>query len=923
MLNQIQLPISSGPLLLSNIDPELSQIVCSNHEIKHQIVNNPDSRSSTASNTPFSMSTIERITDDETITDIDEEPAADTVEIRQNNNLLSLLSGNQYSKKTENRLKSKEKKVEEPTSSFTEVSSSLLGKEHDLIELERRFHNENVKTISAKSFLAKGLNNGESGTAVVKNEVIEDTKPFTDIRSIEAKIYGNSANRVNARDIFKSLKPKTEKKTMIVSLKISSLRLEEISNPFKTRGNTSKLSDGEVSLLSILQRPKPSKKVTLKVDPVRLKSIISQLNNPLFSRGTGLFKGTSRSANSVFQSMMQNASSGVKLTKLQKLKELDPPKLERAYFHVYSKDDDLHYTNDTLKQLTPRSKTEQKIEDEVPFTYQEISRHELTTKYTKQEVFIDDINQHVLTKLPQITQSPILNRVYRNFIGQLHGNISGWSTHFQPQTIEELFTLKNNQVYIQNWLTSAFERLKVQSLRKPRNVQLKQQKKRTALDGFIIEDFDYEDSVEQEAIFTPLLIIHGSVGAGKSSSVYAAMKEIGGYVHEINSGQPRGRKDTFNQLKELCTTHLVHAQPQQNKLEYNLTSDREFQKGIILLEDCDILFEQDKGFWSMVYDIVNISKRPIIITCGDLDRIPNNLYQLAMQENAVLSLDTRTDQSDKDLVDYLWLCCLSRGYDVNWEVLEDLVDETSSQEHHDLRKLFVEVEMVCSGKDPSSTSFIYVDYASKMEENCGLAGLAEITQSLEILSVGDVISSNSKSAINHEAPVNELVDVYMISDESQLHQPTLSYELNIGEYLQLIEGIKKTNPHERYTFNELKGEVKEYIGSRTKKLSKSAIELQLTRSMTRSRSTPNYDFNLGITGISEVSSLHSLTKTLYFLELAPFCRTWKTFQKALDAAEQKSMENNVSVKAFLDWRQFQSENTRFLDSFIRTYTLDL
>lgn len=901
-----------------NIDPDLISFTV-------QDINLLDSTSSTASNTPFSMSTTDRTFDDDSITDVDEEPAIDvqptvnhpSMKIRQsnNNNLLALLSGTQYSKKVESRLKSKEKRSEEPessiselSSSFSDVSSTLLVKEHNLIELERKFHSDNVRTMSAKSVLSK--------EKIPK--LVDGSK---DIKSIEAKIYGNSS-AINARDIFKSLKPKIHKKSLTVNLKIDSQRLEEIKNPFKTRGNGPKLSSNNNNLLSMLQGPRATKKVSFKVDPVKLKEVARQLNNPLFSRGTGHINGA-KDVTSVFQSMMQNASSEAKLTKLQKLKKLDPPTLKKDQFHICI-DEDLGFCNDKLMTLVPRRKSAitEAIEmtlDDTQFVYNQASRQKPISLYAKKELLLDDINQHILSKLPHINDYPVLNRIYTDFIGRDHQCTTGWSHHFQPQATKDLFTVKNNQTYIQNWLTSAFERLKVQSLKKPRSAQVKQQKKRTALDGFVIEDFDFDDSFETESVFTPLLILHGSVGAGKSTAVYAAMKELCGYVHEINSGQSRSRKDTFNQLKELSTTHLVS---QRNNL-----SEREFQKGIILLEDCDILFEQDKGFWSMVYDIVNISKRPIILTCSDIDRIPNNLYQLAMKENAILSLDVRTKESDKELRDYIWLCCLSKGYDVNEEVIRDLIDETSSEDHHDLRKLFVEIEMICGRPEigslnPTSTNLIYVEY-QKQPSFQGLSGLNELSDSLEAYSVGDVISANTKSAFNHEIPINELVDVYVISDESQLQQPTISYELNIGEALQQIPGIKQTIPHERYAFNDLKGEVKQFISSRTKKMTRAAIELQLTRSMTRSRSTPNYDFNLGTTGISEVSSLHSLTTTPYVLELAPFCRLWKTFQKALDTAEKKSMENNVSVKAFLNWRQFQHENTRYLDSFLRTYVLDL
>ena len=39
-------------------------------------------------------------------------------------------------------------------------------------------------------------------------------------------------------------------------------------------------------------------------------------------------------------------------------------------------------------------------------------------------------------------------------------------------------------------------------------------------------------------------------------------------------------------------------------------------KTCILLEDVDILFEEDKGFWNAIQAIIETSKCPIILTCS-------------------------------------------------------------------------------------------------------------------------------------------------------------------------------------------------------------------------------------------------------------------------------------------------------------------
>lgn len=232
----------------------------------------------------------------------------------------------------------------------------------------------------------------------------------------------------------------------------------------------------------------------------------------------------------------------------------------------------------------------------------------------------------------------VANKVLNKSAQFLTADTVPWCVKYAPHSASAVLQAGSEAILLRDWL-------KTRRLHNKENLVFTTNKSQNRpakhnaynqYDDFIVDDSalqiptsdigaEFDDALERQytsdrafLFRSNLVILSGPTGCGKSAAILAVAEELDFEIFEVNSTERRSGRDIVEKVGEASQSQMVNKQK---------TADGTQSKSLILFEEVDVLYRDDKDFWQTVLALVATSKRPIVITCNDPTVLPVQLQR--------------------------------------------------------------------------------------------------------------------------------------------------------------------------------------------------------------------------------------------------------------------------------------------------------
>ncbi|XP_038974107.1 ATPase family AAA domain-containing protein 5-like isoform X2 [Phoenix dactylifera] len=135
-----------------------------------------------------------------------------------------------------------------------------------------------------------------------------------------------------------------------------------------------------------------------------------------------------------------------------------------------------------------------------------------------------------------------------------------------------------------------------------------------------------------------------------------------------------------------CEIEKAHIECSCNVVENRRALTQVANKTLILFEDVDTVFDEDRGFISTILQLAETAKRPIILTSNDKNPIlPQLLDRVTLEFK---------HPSSEELLSLVHMICASEKAQISAQLMEHLIRSCLG----DIRKTLMLLQFWCQGK---------------------------------------------------------------------------------------------------------------------------------------------------------------------------------------------------------------------------------